>query len=174
MFASSKPCPGEVRNEMFVYSKKFSSNCDYWRGLLRHVSNVLNGEYNTWRWCLLVHTSFGKHNQITNGHFKVVSMLKCPQNLFLRGMMSSKDPKILLTVKIFADKQTKFRCQTFLTCLWVYWGNSQLQIVPLLSLISVIKSQSRVSVHCSAIKQHSLFIDNSLLLPPVRAGTLES
>ena len=83
-------------------------------------------------------------------------MLACPQNLFWRGMMSSKDPKIILTVKIFADKQTKFRCQTFLTCLWVYWGNSQLQIVPLLSLISVIKSQSRVSVHCSAIKQHSL------------------
>ena len=101
-------------------------------------------------------------------------MLACPQNLFWRGMMSSKDPKIILTVKIFADKQTKFRCQTSLTCLWVYWGNSQLQIVPLLSLISVIKSQSRVSVHCSAIKQHSLFIDNSLLLPPVRPGTLES
>ena len=166
MFASSKPCPGEVRNEMFVYSKKFSSNCDYWRGLLRHVSNVLNREYNTWRWCLLVPTSFRKHKWTSKSCLYVkMWMLACPQNLCWRGVMRNKDTKILLTVKIFGDKQTKFRCQTFLTCLWVYWGNSQLQIVPLLSLISVIKSQSRVSVHCSAIKQHSLFIDNSLLLP---------
>ena len=115
MFASSKPCPGEVRNEMFVYSKKFSSNCDYWRGLLRHVSNVLNGEYNIWRWCLLVPTSFGKHlpalSQITNGHLKVVSILKCVDaclstKLLLTGMMSSKDPTNILPAKIFADQGT--------------------------------------------------------------------
>ena len=94
MFASSKPCPGEVRNEMFVYSKKFSSNCDYWRGLLRHVSNVLNREYNTWWWCLLVPTS---SNILTNHKWTIKSclhvkmwMLVCQQNFCRWGWWVAK------------------------------------------------------------------------------------
>ena len=86
-------------------------------------------------------------------------MLACPQNLYWRGVMRNKDTKILLTVKIFGDKQTKFRCQTSLTCLWVYWGNSQLQIVPLLSWspssnhnhVSVFIAQRSNNIHCSLI-----------------------
>ena len=116
-------------------------------------------------------------------------MLACPQNLFWRGMMSSKDPKILLTVKIFADKQTKFRCQIFLTCLWVYWGNSQLQIVPLLSWspssnhnhVSVFIAQRSNNIHCSLItvscyhspSWHPRILDTvlQLLLTPALADT---
>lgn len=198
MFASSKPCPGEVRNEMFVYSKKFSSNCDYWRGLLRHISNVLNGEYNIWRWCLLVPTSFGKHlpalSQITNGHLKVVSILKCVDaclstKLLLTGMMSSKDHKNILTVKIFGDKQTKFRCQHLLHVSGFIEETHNCRLCPCSAWspssnhnhVSVFIAQRSNNIHCSLItvscyhspSWHPRILDTVLQLPltPALADT---
>ena len=72
--------------------------------------------------------------------------------------MSSKDPKIILTVKIFADKQTKFRCETILTFLHVSGFIEETHNCRLCPCSADLRHQITITCQCSLLSDQTTFI----------------